>query len=80
MKLQGVSIVGARRLACSRSGNPRYDLLFSDGTVAITASDAAISYNVRNVMDRKPAVLLDVQLSAAGKVESWVRTDTGQPG
>jgi hypothetical protein len=67
--LHGVTITGIRRLTNSRDGNPRYDVAFSDGTIAATSSDASVSYDVMN--KRNSGEKLDVTLTKAGKISHW---------
>jgi hypothetical protein len=67
--LTGVTITGIRRLTNSRNGNPRFDVAFSDGTVATTQSDASVSYDVTN--KRNSGEKLDVTLTKAGKISHW---------
>ena len=70
--LHNVTIVGIRRLANSVNGNPRYDIAFSDGTVATTSSDASVSYDVTN--KQRSGARLDVVLTRAGKVSRWTES------
>lgn len=68
--IRNVTITGARRLANSRNGNPRYDVALSDGSVRLTQSDASCSYEISNYAGRP--VALDVTLTPAGRI-SYVR-------
>lgn len=54
------------RLPNSRMGNPRWRVTFTDGTVAITTSDASISYAINNPEYRNNDVR--VWLTEAGRI------------
>lgn len=67
--LRAVRVARTKRLANSRDGNPRYEVEFSDGTLARTESDASLNYDVENKLHSQ--AVLDVQLSHSGKIEYW---------
>jgi hypothetical protein len=43
-----LKIESIRSLRSSQYGNPRYEITFTDGTVAQTKSDASINYSITN--------------------------------
>jgi hypothetical protein len=62
----GLIIDWLERLVNDRSGNPRWQVTFTDGTVAVTHSGAAINYGIDNREYRN--VPLTVEFSPAGKI------------
>lgn len=54
------------RLNNSVNGNPRYRVHFTDGTSALTQSDAAVSYGIGNPEFR--GVPVEFKLSRAGRI------------
>jgi hypothetical protein len=54
------------RLNCSVNGNPRYRVAFTDGSVAITSSDASCAYGIANPEMRGD---LRVTFTRAGRIE-----------
>jgi len=46
------TIIGLERMNCSRNGNPRFRIIFDDGTTATTAPDASLSYSIGNYGER----------------------------
>lgn len=69
-KLVGVEMQEIVRLNNSFNGNPRYRILFSDGTEAITQSDAMFNYAVPNYR----RYLVDVWFTRAGRISHIERT------
>lgn len=65
------TLIGTRRLNCSSNGNPRFELITTDGRFT-TQSDAACSYDVDNIARRIPDNGLSVLLrtTPAGRVWS----------
>ena len=64
------SLHGARRLKNSVNGNPRFDLATSDG-VFTTQSDAAISYEIENMVhriDSPEGLTVEMYLTKSGRV------------
>lgn len=43
-----LKIESIRSLRSSQYGNPRYEITFTDGTVAQTQSDASVNYGITN--------------------------------
>lgn len=41
-------IIGLERVRSSRYGNPRFRVVFSDGTTALTTPDASCAYGIEN--------------------------------
>lgn len=54
-------IVLLERLTLSRNGNPRWELLFNDGSHAATGKDSAVGYEIDNPewQQQEIQVLLD---------------------
>lgn len=42
------TIAALKRLRNSPDGNPRYNVLFTDGTAVATKADAAVAYGIEN--------------------------------
>lgn len=71
-------IAATERLNNSTNGNPRYRVAFTNGVMAITSSDASISYDVANLArgcwyDDKEAPIVAVFLTRAGRIDGMVR-------
>lgn len=56
----------ATRLNCSINGNPRFRVHFSDGSSAITKSDAGCSYEVTNAIGKD----VEVTFTRAGRIKT----------
>lgn len=68
-RIDAVTVTAAKRLKNSVNGNPRWDVTLSDGTMALTSSDASVSYDVENALrDSQPRF---VNYTAAGRIASW---------
>ena len=63
---RGLVISRLVRLANSVNGNPRYEVVFTDGTSARTAPDAMISYGIAN--SEYQGVPLVVTFNRAGHI------------
>lgn len=63
---EGLVIEHMERLNTSASGNPRFRVWFTDGTVADTQSDAALNYGIEN--REYQGVPLKVTFTRAGKI------------
>lgn len=48
------TIAHLHRLMNTASGNPRWRVVFTDGTVATTKTDAAVAYGIENPENRGP--------------------------
>jgi hypothetical protein len=48
-----ITIASVKRLNNSHNGNPRFDIVMSDGTIARTEADSSLSYSVENVFNGK---------------------------
>lgn len=55
-----------RRVGTSINGNPTYDVIFDDFTLARTQSDAAIAYEIANPKFQDATV--DVTFTRAGRI------------
>lgn len=64
--LAGVRVVSTTRLNNSVNGNPRYTVVFDDGSVIETQSDSAINYGITNPEYRDQPH--DAELSRAGRL------------
>jgi hypothetical protein len=64
--LRGVKVVSTNRLNNSVNGNPRYTVVFDDGSVIETQSDAAVNYGITNREYRDQPH--DAELSRAGRL------------
>jgi hypothetical protein len=60
------TIASLERLWLSRVGNPRFQVVFTDGTAAQTATDASVNYGIENPEYRD--VPLEVTFNRAGKI------------
>lgn len=68
-RIDAVTVVATNRLNNSVNGNPRYEVQLSDGRIALTSSDAAVSYDVSNAArDQRPRY---VEFTPAGRISSW---------
>lgn len=63
---RGLVISRLVRLANSANGNPRYEVIFTDGTSARTAPDAMISHGITN--SEYQGVPLVVTFDRAGRI------------
>ena len=52
---KGLVIDSAERLYNSVNGNPRWRVTFTDGTSALTMSDASVSYDIQNLTEPRNA-------------------------
>lgn len=64
--LRNVRVVKTNRLNNSVNGNPRYSVVFDDGSVIETQSDAAVNYGITNPEYRDEPH--DAELSRAGRL------------
>jgi hypothetical protein len=55
-----------QRLTCSVNGNPRFRVHFTDGSSALTQSDASVAYGLGNPEYRD--VPLEVTFTKAGRI------------
>ena len=62
----GLMIARITRLNSSRNGNPRFQVSFTDGTVAPTGVDCAIAYGIQNSEYR--GVPLSVTFNSRGHI------------
>lgn len=60
------TIASLETLTCSKNGNPRYRVTFTDGTAATTQSDANFCYGIGNRTMRD--VELCVEFTKAGLI------------
>ena len=74
LELDAVWIISAKRLPCSANGNPRYDIIVTDGDVGEwtyrTSSDSMCNFEVQNFASSK--CLLDVYVTRSGRVTRLV--------
>lgn len=68
-RIDAVTVASALRLNNSANGNPRWELTFSDGSRALTSSDASVSYDVENKL--RSGERLYVDYTPAGRISSW---------
>jgi hypothetical protein len=61
-----VRIVAIERMKNSVNGNPRFRIAFSDGTMAVTQTDAGFCYGIENREYRDADVM--VAYTRAGKI------------
>lgn len=65
-RVQRKTIERAESLNCSVNGNPRFLVHFTDGTSAVTMSDAAVNYDIDNLA--RLGDELEVTFTRAGRV------------
>ena len=66
------TIASIERLPLSRMGNPRFHVMFTDGSGAMTQSDASIGYEIGNAGMREGCTVT-VQFSRAGRITNMSR-------
>lgn len=54
-----VRVLEMNRLNNSVNGNPRYSVMFSDGSAAVTATDSQLGNDAPNFLGREVAVEMD---------------------
>lgn len=68
-KRSGLVISRTERLRNSATGNPRYRVYFTDGSIHETSADASVNYDIRNfeALDVKGKPI-DVTLTRVGRI------------
>jgi hypothetical protein len=61
------TILRYERMRSSVNGNPRYRIVFTDGTIAPMMSDSSTSYEIGN-RDMREGSAVDVEFTRAGNV------------
>ena len=62
----GLTIARIERRESSRNGNPRFNVIFTDGTAAPTGVDASVAYEINNPEYRN--VPLRVRFNSRGSI------------
>lgn len=65
------TILSYERMRSSVNGNPRYRIVFTDGTIAPMMSDSGTSYAIGNP-DMREGSAVDVEFTRSGNVR-WMR-------
>ncbi len=63
------TIVAMERAGCSVNGNPRFRIVFTDGTIALTMSDAGFCYAIGNEGMRVGSTVR-IEFTRAGRIRS----------
>jgi hypothetical protein len=70
-QLERKTILSYERMRSSVNGNPRYRIVFTDGTIAPMMSDSSTSYQIGN-SDMREGSVVDVAFTLSGNVR-WMR-------